>query len=74
MTDPAQVMVAVHSCPGCGLFFKPADSTGTVWCHRMTQAVAFPSLGWQGPLEVNAPAQVEVAFMVKAQTLLKEGR
>lgn len=30
--DPAQVMVAVHSCPGCGLFFKPADSstTGTV--------------------------------------------
>lgn len=58
------------SCPGCGLFLKPADSstTGTVWCHRMTQAVAFPSLGWQGPLEVSAPAQVEVAFMVKAQT------
>lgn len=59
------------SCPGCGLVFKPAGSstTGTVWCHRTTQAVAFPSLnGWQGPLEVSAPAQVEVAFMVKAQT------
>lgn len=35
----------------------------------MTQAVAFPSLnGWQGPLEVDAPAKLEVAFMVKAQT------
>lgn len=69
--DPAQVMFAVHYCRGCGLFFKPADSstTGTVWCHRMTEAVALPSLnGWQGPLEVDAPAQGEVAFTVKAQT------
>lgn len=59
-----------HYCPGCGVFFKPADSstTGIVWCHRATQAVAFPSSNdWQGPLEVDAPAKVEVAFMVKAQ-------
>lgn len=35
----------------------------------MTEAVAFPfSNGWQGPGEVDAPAEVEVAFMVEAQT------
>lgn len=35
----------------------------------MTQAVAFSSSnGWQGPLEVDAAAKMEVAFMVKAQT------
>lgn len=68
--DPARWCLLFHYCPGCGVFFKPADcsTTGTVWCHRTSQAVAFPSSNdWQWPLEVDAPAKVEVAFMVKAQ-------
>lgn len=68
--DPARWCLLFRYCPGWGGFFKPADSrtTGTVWCHRTTQAVAFPSSNdWQWLLEVDAPAKVEVAFMVKAQ-------
>lgn len=66
---PGDVCCSVTALAGGG-FFKPADSrtTGTVWCHRTTQAVAFPSSNdWQWLLEVDAPAKVEVAFMVKAQ-------